>query len=128
MGSVHTCQQYGSEKTIAQQTHTAPYTQPHRNQKGEPAEHKAFRPVLLKILHIHLKTGEKHDIIKPDFTEQFETAITVEHMKAMLSNQYPRQNHAYNMRYMKPSENHRSKKNNNQHQKKHPSRIRNWQR
>ena len=62
MGSIHTCQQHRREKTISQHTHTTPYSQRHRNQKGEPAEHETFRPVLLKVLHIHLKTGKEHDV------------------------------------------------------------------
>ena len=113
MRSIHTCQQYRREKTISQHTHTTPYSQHHRNQKGKPAEHETFRPVLLKVLHIHLKTGKEHDIIEPYFAEQFETTVSVEYMKAVFANQDTRQNHAYNMRYMETPQNHRSKKNDN---------------
>ena len=113
MGSIHTCQQHRREKTISQHTHTTPYSQRHRNQKGEPAEHETFRPVLLKVLHIHLKTGKEHDVIESYFAEQFKTTVAVEHMKAVFANQHTRQNHAYNMRYMETPQNHRSKKNDN---------------
>ena len=113
MGSIHTCQQHRREKTISQHTHTTPYSQRYRNQKSEPAEHETFRPVLLKVLHIHLKTGKEHDVIESYFTKQFKTTVAVEHMKAVFANQHTRQNHAYNMRYMETPQNHRSKKNDN---------------
>ena len=113
MGSIHTGKQYGSKKTIPQHAHTAPYTQRHRNQEGKQAEDNTFHPVFLEVFHVHFKSGKEHDIVKSDFTEQFETAVTIEHMESVFADQHTRQNHTDNMRYMKAPQNHRSKQNYN---------------
>ena len=54
--------------------------------------------VFLKVPHIHLQPRQKHDIVKPNFTKQFETAITHQDIETMFTNHQTCQNHTDDMR------------------------------
>lgn len=91
-----------------------------RNECGYCSEYGSSYLVLIKVLHIHLKTCEEHNEIDADLTKQLETCISCEQVQTILTNQHTSKNHSYEMWYMQFVQNQRSKQYDTQHKKENP--------
>ena len=54
--------------------------------------------MFLHALHIHLQSGEEHDIVKSHSSKQFKRVVTLKNIEAILSDHHTSQHHADDMR------------------------------
>ena len=126
VAGIHTGQQHRGKKPITQHPHTAPYTQPHRNKESEHTKNQPLCPVLLEIIHIHLKACQKHDVIESHFSEQLKTTVAFQNIEAILSHYNPGKYHTNDVRDTQTPQNHGSEQDDDKYQEEYPSRIGDW--
>ena len=47
--------------------------------------------------HVHLQTGQEHDVIDAHLTEEHDAVVTVQHMKPVGTHEQTRQDEPYDM-------------------------------
>ena len=100
-----------------------PYTYSQRKNKRKQPQYGSFYTDTLEVLHVHFKSGKKHDIIKSYLTKQFKTAVACQYVKSMFANDNSRQYHTDNMRNTQPLQHNGGEQYNDQHQKENPRRV-----
>ena len=127
MRSKDTGQQQRGEPGVTQ--HVVAHQQaPHKgNDKGHPAEEESPAAVAGKVTHIHLQSGQEHDVVDAHLAKEFETAVAFKHIKAMLAYQYTGQYQSDNVRDTQPAQQHGGEQNHGQHKEKNPCGVSNRQ-
>ena len=97
---IHTGQQNGSHQAVFQEEHIADDTHRQGKNKCRQPQRQRLPTNPFHVLHIHLQTGQKHDVIQAHVPEQFKTAVLVQHMQTVWPNQHTGQNHADNVGYL----------------------------
>ena len=64
---------------------------------GEQSEDDKAARVLLHALHVHLESGEEHDVEHPHFSEQFEGVVTFQDIEAIFAYYDAGEHHADDM-------------------------------
>ena len=83
--------------------------------------------MLLHTFHVHLQSGQEHNIVETYPTKKFERVVADQNIKTILTDGDTRQNHANDMRNSKFTHHDRSKQNDHQHHKKDKSWVCNRQ-
>ena len=128
MAGVHTGQQNRSQQSVPQQMKVGPDTDSQRKDESKQSQHRRLDPDALEVFHIHLQTGQKHDIIESYFSEKLKAAVAHQNIETMLSDCHSGQNHSDDMRNTQTFQNDGGKQNDNQYQEENPRRIRYGQR
>ena len=123
MRGVHGGHQHRCCHPVAKNGVVGPEADGQGKQETEHSQRQGGHLEFLYILHVHFERGQKHDIIKSHLAEQFETAVAVEHMETIGSDEYSGGNHAYDGRNPQPFEQHRREEDNAQHHEENPRRV-----
>ena len=124
VGGVHAGQQHRGHQTVFQQEHVAHHAHSQRDDEGRKPQRQRLPADALHVLHVHLQAGEEHDVVQPHVAEKLETAVAVEHVQPVRSDEHASQNHAYNMRDAQLPQQYGRKQDDAQYQKEYPSGIR----
>ena len=83
--------------------------------------------MLLHTLHIHLQSGEEHDIVKAHATEEFKGVVALQDMETVLADGDTCKHHTDDMRNAQFAHHNRGKQNDHQHHKEDQCGVGNWE-
>ena len=95
-----------------------------RNGEGQHTEHQRPAPVLLQVLQVHFQTGKEHDVVDTHLSEQLETAVALQDVETVLTDNHTGQNHADDVGDTQAAQQDRGKEDDHQHQEENPGGIR----
>ena len=110
---------------IAQQPHRRYIHKHKRYSEGKYAEDAHLRHILFQPLQVHLYSSEKHYIEQPHAPEQLKAGVTLQNVKAILTQRHTRQHHAYDMRNTQFSHHYRCEEDSDEYNEENHRRVSN---
>ena len=110
--------QYGSRHDVGENQ---------RHKTGEQAKNQELSGFALDTFHIHLETGQEHDVIKTDASEDLEGDVAFQNVQTIFANDDTRQYHANDVRNAQFTHDNRRKKNNHQHDEENHRGVCYWE-
>ena len=98
-----------------------------RDQKTQTTKDQGADPVLEKLVHLQLKTGQKHDVQNTDGGEEFHTLSAFEDVEAVWSDQQTTDDQTYDPRDLQLAKGHRRQQEDEQDQSEDGHRMVQWQ-
>ena len=110
-----TAQQERRRRRVVQQRDGHQVRQSQGHQTRQQSEDEEPLLVLLHALHVHLQSGQEHDVVETDAPEQFERVVALQDVQAVLPHDDARQHHADDVRNPQLAHDDRGKQDNEQH-------------
>ena len=123
VAGIHGRHQHRGSYAVAQQLRVGPVAYGHRYGEAQQAEHQGAPPDALHVVEVHLEARQEHDVVNAHLAEELETAVAIQHMKAVRTYQYAREYHAYNRGDVQAFEQHRRKEDDAEHGEEYPGGI-----
>ena len=80
-------------------------------------------PEMLHAAHLKLQTGQEHDIVDADLSEELEGGVTGQYIETMLAQQHTGQDETDDVRHVQTPENDGRQQQYEEHDEENPRRI-----
>ena len=127
VGSHDTAQKERGCGRIAQEGHSHDISQNQGHETGEESKQQEPLGVFLCALHVHLQSGQEHDVIKTYSSEELKGVVALEDIEAVLSDSDACQHHTDDVGDTQLTHHDRRKENDQQHHKKDECGVGDWQ-
>ena len=121
---VHGCHQHRGRHAATQHPIVGSKAQKHRQSERQQAHREGPAAYLLDVLHVHLKAGQKHDVVEPHLAEELKTGVAREQVRGVGPYQHAGPDHAHHRRYAQALQEHRSEQDDAEHDEENPRGIR----
>ena len=119
----HRCKQCGLREPHVKQGYGRDSSEEQRYEEREGSEHEPFGQILLKMVHVDLYAGEKHEVEYTYLAEHFEAHVPVKQGETVGADGHTRNYEPYDMRYLQAVEQQRGHKDYRHHRKEDGHRL-----
>ena len=106
-----------------EQVDGAEIRQDKRHHEGEKTENQETSLVFLHTLHVHLQSGQEHDVVQSHTPEKLKRRVAFQNVEAILPHKHTRQHHADDVRNAQLAHDDGGKQNDAEHDKENQCRV-----